>query len=137
MTSMSPDFSAQLATTQRLVVALARHDIEATRACFTEDFVFHVPGDSRVSGDRHGWNEYLELLGLARNLSHSTFRSETLDLLVGKHRIIVLQRETAERDGKRLDHKAFYLLDFDGDLIASVRAAYEDQALLREFWGSR
>jgi ketosteroid isomerase-like protein len=105
------------------------------RECFTEDFLFHVAGGSQVSGDRRGWTEYLQLLGLVRHLSRGTFRSETVDLLVGQRTIVVLQRDTAEREGKHLDLKAIYLLGFEGDRIASVHSFYEDDALLTAFWG--
>ena len=136
MTSIvSADLSAQVATVRRLLDTVARGDQEAMRACFTEEFVFHVPGDSRVSGDHRGWVGYLEFVGLLRSLSNGTFHSETLDVLVGEHTIVMYQRNTAEREGKRLDFKGFYLLHFDGDRIASIRSSYEDQSLLTEFWG--
>jgi hypothetical protein len=58
-----------------------------------------------------------------------------VDLLVGQRTIVVLQRDTAEREGKHLDLKAIYLLGFEGDRIASVQSFHEDDALLTAFWG--
>jgi uncharacterized protein len=134
MTSVPSSLSAQLATAHRFVDALKRRDREAQRQCFTDDFVWHIPGISRVSGDYHGWPALLEFAGLLRALSDGTFRSETLDVLAGEHSIVLYQRNTAERQGKRLDLRTFYLLEFDGDRIAAGRAFYEDQAQLTEFW---
>jgi hypothetical protein len=49
--------------------------------------------------------------------------------------IVVLQHDTAERDGQHIDLKAIYLLGFVGDRIASVHSCSEDDALLTAFWG--
>jgi hypothetical protein len=52
----------------------------------------------------------------------------------GAHEIIYAQN-TAEREGKRLNVRACYLLDLEGDLIATSRALYEDSIELTKFGG--
>ncbi len=80
MASTCPALNAQLATAKQCVDALPRRDLETIRKCVTEDFVWDVPGNSRLAGDRHGWAEWLEMLQLAQNLSNGTFHSEPVDL---------------------------------------------------------
>jgi ketosteroid isomerase-like protein len=134
MTSTSSPISTQLATARRFVEAIDRHDLEAAQQCVTEPFLWHIPGETRVSGDHRGWAGFLEFAALLRTLTDGTFHSENLDVLAGERTIVVYQRNTGQRAGRRLDLRACYVLEFDGDRIAAGRAFYEDQSQVAAFW---
>jgi ketosteroid isomerase-like protein len=40
---------------RRLYQAIADRDFVAAESCFAEDVVWHLPGNSPIAGDHHGW----------------------------------------------------------------------------------
>lgn len=134
MTSASSALSRQLATVHRYLEAYEGGNLESMRQCFTDDLLWHIPGQTRVSGAWRGWSGLREHATLLRTLTNGTWHSENLDILVGEHTIFLYRRNTGEREGKQLDIRASYRLEFDGDRIAAVYASYEDQSQLTEFW---
>jgi ketosteroid isomerase-like protein len=51
---------------RRLYQAVADPDFTAVEGCFTDDVVWHLPGDSPIAGDHHGWPQIRALLGSGR-----------------------------------------------------------------------
>lgn len=120
---------------RRFYDAVARRDLEAALACFSEDAVWILPGRSPIAGEHHGREAIGQnVLGQVGPRSGETFRAELLDLAVGEKHVVAVQRATAERNGKRLDLTACQLLTIENGEIVEVRGHYSDQYALDDFW---
>ncbi|MGH3445066.1 MAG: nuclear transport factor 2 family protein [Nocardioidaceae bacterium] len=121
---------------RRLYDAVAARDVEAASHCFTADALWHLPGNSVISGDHKGWaairDDFLTKLG---PLSGGTFRAELLDIAVGDQFVVAVQHATGDYEGRVLDVTGCQLMALSGGLIATVRGHYSDQAQLDAFWG--
>lgn len=124
-------------TVRRLYAAVAARDLGAAEACFAPDATWHLPGDSPIAGDHNGWpairDDFLAKLG---PLSGGTFRGELLDVAVGQHYIVVVQRATAAYQGRNLDVTSCQLMRVVDGYITEVRGHYSDQYALDAFWKS-
>ncbi|HEY7856946.1 MAG TPA: nuclear transport factor 2 family protein [Candidatus Nanopelagicales bacterium] len=120
---------------QRLYDAVAERDLPAAAGCFAADAVWHLPGDSPISGDHVGWSairdQFLSRLG---PLSGGSFRAELLDVAVGERYVVAVQHASGDHQGRRLDITGCQLITIVDGLISEVRGHYSDQAALDAFW---
>jgi uncharacterized protein len=120
---------------RRLYQALADRDFVAAESCFGDDVVWHLPGDSPIAGNHHGWpqirDNFMAKLG---PLSGGTFRADLIDVALGEHFVVAVQRATASHQGKVLDITACQLITVRDGLIQEVRGHYSDQEALDAFW---
>jgi uncharacterized protein len=120
---------------RRLYQAIADRDFVAAESCFAEDVVWHLPGNSPIAGDHHGWpqirDNFMAKLG---PLSGGTFRADLLDVAIGERIIVAVQHATASYEGKALDITACQLIGVRDGLIHEVRGHYSDQEALDVFW---
>lgn len=116
--------------------AVASRDLDAASRCFTPDVVWHLPGQSVISGDHVGWDairdDFLSRLG---PLSGGTFRAELLDIAAGDEYVVAVQHATGNFEGRVLDVTGCQLMTLQDGLIATVKGHYSDQAQLDAFWG--
>lgn len=121
----------------RFYTAVAERDLQAAEACFTPDAVWHLPGDSPISGDHVGWpsirDSFLARLG---PLSEGTFRAELLDVAAGDRYVVAVQHATGNARGRVLDITGCQLMTIVDGRIADVRGHYSDQEQLDAFWRS-
>jgi ketosteroid isomerase-like protein len=120
---------------RRLYRAIADRDFAAVESCFAEDVVWHLPGNSPIAGDHHGWpqirDDFMAKLG---PLSGGTFRADLVDVAIGEQFIVAVQHATASDRGKALDITACQLMTVRDGLIHEVRGHYSDQVALDSFW---
>lgn len=121
---------------RRLYDAVASGVLDAASQCFTPDAVWHLPGQSVISGDHVGWaairDDFLRKLG---PLSGGTFRAELLDVAVGDRYVVAVQHATGDFEGRVLDVTGCQLITLTDGLIAEVQGHYSDQTQLDAFWG--
>ena len=121
---------------RRFYRAFAERDLAAIRECFAVDGVWHIPGRSPIAGDHRGqdaiMSDFISKLG---PMSGGTFKAELLDVAVGDHYAVAIQRATANHDDKQLDITGCQLITVRDGKIAEVRGHYSDQYALDEFWG--
>src|SRR5207249_7254893 len=86
--------------------AFGRGDIEALRnEYFTEDAIWHSPGNNLLAGDYTGLDEIMGSFMKTFELTGGTFKLEIHDVLANDVHGVVLGRSTAQREGKKpLDH---------------------------------
>jgi ketosteroid isomerase-like protein len=88
-----------------------------------------------IAGEHRGWDairdEFLAKLG---PLSGETFSAKLIDVAVGEHYVVAVQRATAERQGKRLDITGCQLMRVEDGKILAVSGHYSDQYALDAFW---
>jgi ketosteroid isomerase-like protein len=120
---------------RRLYQAIADRDFVAAQGCFAEDVVWHLPGDSPIAGEHHGWlqirDNFMAKLG---PLSGGTFRADLVDVAIGDLFVVAVQHATASYGGKALDITACQLITVRDGLIQEVRGHYSDQEALDAFW---
>jgi ketosteroid isomerase-like protein len=120
---------------RRLYEAIADRDFVAAASCFAENVVWHLPGDSPIAGNHHGWSQIRDnFMAKLGPLSGGTFRADLVDVAVGEQFIVAVQHATASYRGKSLDITACQLITVRGGLIHEVRGHYSDQEALDTFW---
>jgi ketosteroid isomerase-like protein len=134
ITKPPPDIGA-VKLVRRFYAAVAERDLDAAGACFAEDAVWVLPGDSAIAGAHRGWaairDEFLAKLG---PLSGGTFRARLMDVCVGDQYVVAVQHATADHEGRRLDVTGCQLMRIEDGRIVEVRGHYSDQRSLDEFW---
>jgi len=110
-------------------------DLDLLGVVMGQDVVWHEPGRSSLAADYKGLEAVLGFLGELRERSGGTFKIEILDVLSEPERAVVLQRETATRNGKALDVIAAVDFEIHHDKITEVTVYQADTYQFDEFWG--
>lgn len=116
---------------QQALAAVRGGDLDAARAVVHEDFVWHIPGTSPISGDTTGveaWSAQLQrLLG-------SGLQPQMLAMLEGPEHVAAIQRNTAEAGGHTLDVKVVNLFSIRNGKVARLDTFFGDQRAAETFW---
>jgi ketosteroid isomerase-like protein len=99
------------------------------------DVVWHEPGRSSLAGDCKGPEAVLGFLEQLKARRGGTFKIEILDVLSEPERAVVLQRETATRNGKALDVIAAVDFEIHNGKITEVTVYQADTYQFDGFWG--
>src|SRR5215472_18775980 len=95
---------ADVALVRRFYAALAAGDLVTVEKCSRKDAIWHLPGNSRISGAHRGWPAIRDdFLAKLKSLSGGTFRAKFLDLAVGAEYIVAVGKGIAEHNDRRLD----------------------------------
>jgi hypothetical protein len=125
-------------------VTLAKKGYEAFRAgdlatlneVFADDIVFHVPGTAQVSNDYHGKDATFGYFGKLVELTNGTFKVESLKVYVSDDKVAMLDRISAERNGKQLDQELVLVLQVRNGQFVEGWDHFEDLAAWNDFWAS-
>lgn len=115
--------------------AFSRGDLDTLRTLFADDIIGHVPGRSPLSGDYKGVDEVLGLFGKLAELSGGTYATEVHAFLADDEHGVVLDFDSAKREGKTLDRMpAIEIFHFTDGKIAEFWTTTLDQYTEDEFW---
>ena len=114
--------------------AFARKEGFALRDCFAEDAVWHVPGESIMSGTYQGRTEIFRFLAGLPKETDGTYGSRLIDVLASENRAAALYRAFGERNGLALDIDQLLLFTIRNGLVAEVLALPNDPAAFERFW---
>lgn len=115
--------------------AFASGDFAAINDMFADDIVWHVPGDSPMSGDYKGKEEVFGYFGALMQETGGTFKAEVQDVFANDTRAVVLQRITADRNGNHLEAYAANVFEMTPDGKAKeVTLMSTDTAAASEFF---
>ena len=114
--------------------AFDKGDLDALRDLFSQDVVFHIPGDSQISGDFRGQDEVFAFFGKLVELSGGTFRLERHAVLADDEHGTVMHTITAERDGKTLSQKGVDIHHISGGKVTEFWGFTEDTVAANQFW---
>ena len=109
-------------------------DLDLLRVVMADDVVWHEPGRSRLAGTYKGPEAVLGFLATLKSESGGTFKIEVLDVLSKPERVVVLQRETANRVGKDLNVIVAVEFEIHHEKITEVTVYQADGYLFDEFW---
>jgi hypothetical protein len=86
---------------RRAYQAFGEGDFDGYMSACTDDWTFHVPGHNRMSGDFHGRDGLMALVGNVGAVAGASFREEVHDVVANDSHAVVLARHTLERDGQQ------------------------------------
>ena len=115
-------------------VAFAQGDLETFKDLMADNVVWHEPGRSPLAGDYKGPEGVLALLQGLRERSGETFAIDVIDVLATGDRVVVLQEETARRNGRELDMASAVDFEIHQGKITEVTVYHADTYHFDEFW---
>ena len=109
---------------------------ESERSVIAQNVVWHVPGQNPVSGDYHGFQEYITLL--PSRMAPLTKWDFTLEeVMVNGNLAMTLFRVQGERKGKQIDMRAGHLMRISEDgMIVEGWSFSNDQDRLDDFFST-
>lgn len=114
--------------------AFANADMEGIQNLFADDVVWHVGGRSPLTGDYRGKEAVLGFLGDLVSQTEGTYRSEVHDVMASDTHAAALVRETAERQGKKLDLNSVHLYHVANGRVTEGWFYPGDQYADDQFW---
>ena len=96
--------------------------------------MWHTPGRSSLAGDHQGRDATFAFFGGLAQGSGGTFRVELQHLLADDERVVGIQRNSAERDGKHLDVDVCLLFQLKDGRVTEGWEHYRDLYAWDEFW---
>lgn len=118
---------------QQAVGAAAVGDLDAARPVVAEDFVWHIPGTSPISGDIRGieaWSLHFS------RLFGAGLKPQILAFLQGDGYVAAIQRNVAENGGRHLDIPVITLYRLRDGQVARMDTYFGDQVAAEEFWNA-
>jgi uncharacterized protein len=95
----------QVERARRAYEAFGKGDLAAVGEFLADDAVYHISGNSPLSGDYKG-KDAIFVFGKIMQETDGTFRLEVHDILANDDHGVVLVRPTAQRNGKSWDSRA-------------------------------
>ena len=128
-----PRVTTNIEIVQGALGAARAGDASSFDTHIAEDFVWHIPGTSSISGDAIGaaaWSEKLS------RLIGAGLQPQLLSMLEGPDHVAVLQRNTADVDGHRLDVQVVNLFTITAGKVARLDTFFSDQPAAEAFWNA-
>ncbi|HEY8741023.1 MAG TPA: nuclear transport factor 2 family protein [Candidatus Dormibacteraeota bacterium] len=115
--------------------AFGRGDLEAIRGQFNPDIVWHIGGQSPMSGDYKGIDAVFEFFGRIFTETGGTLKNDVHDILANDTHGIVLLTQSAERNGKKLSMNFVQVVHRDAELrVTESWFLPLDANAVDEFW---
>jgi hypothetical protein len=114
--------------------AFNKGDMATLREVFSEDTVWHVPGNNLLSGEHRSRDAVFALFARIAELSGGTYRTELHDALANDEHAVGLARATGSRQGKQLDSRDVAIYHVRNERITEAWSFAEDQRVTDEFW---
>ncbi|HET6953739.1 MAG TPA: nuclear transport factor 2 family protein [Acidimicrobiales bacterium] len=112
----------------------ARGDLEALREIMAPDIVWHEPGRSPLAGDHKGPDGVLAFFRELTERSGGTFEVEIVDTVADPERVVVFQRERAQRGSDAIDLLAAVDFEVHYGKITEVSVYHADTYRFDEFF---
>ena len=123
-----------LSVIQSAYEAFGRGDIPAVLATFSPDIQWHIPGRNPLAGTYKGHDEVVGFFTQLMERSGGTFGIEVNDWLASDNHVVVLVRESGQRDGKRLDVTGAHIWRLRDGKAVEFSFGSADQHAQDEFW---
>ncbi|MGH3344936.1 MAG: nuclear transport factor 2 family protein [Carbonactinosporaceae bacterium] len=124
-----------VATVRRAYRAFTNGDMAALGTMIADDAVDHVPGSSQLAGDHRGKDAIFAYFAKLGQLTDGTLQVDLQQLMGDGHgHVVGVQRNTARRDGRRLDQMEAIVFTLREGKITDIREYEEDIDVANEFW---
>jgi ketosteroid isomerase-like protein len=118
------------------MAAFNRHDLTAVAEHVHPDFVYRIPGRSKIAGEFHGIEGFVEALTRLRDESDGTLELTPVAVLADDEHLLARARVTARRGGKRLDTENCYAFRFVSGKVADGQVFLSDPENVDDFWAA-
>lgn len=110
-------------------------DIETLLDIMDETVSWHTPGRGPLAGDYEGRDAAFGQFGQYGGQTNGTFRAELQSVVAtGDGRVVGVHRNTAERNGKKLDVDCCIVFEVKDGRVMSGREHFYDLHAWDEFW---
>lgn len=116
---------------QQALTAVLTGDLDAAREVVAEDFVWHIPGASKIAGDAagpDGWGDRLRLL-----FAHG-LQPQVIEAFEGDQRAVVLQRNVARSGERSLDVQVVNVFTVEEGKVRRLDTFFGDPDAVERFW---
>ena len=114
--------------------AFNKGDMATLRELFTENVVWHIPGNNPLSGEHRGRDAVFAMFARTAELSGGTYRIELHDVLANDEHAVALSRATASRQGRQLDSSDVQVYHVSNGKITEAWSLALDQRVTDQFW---
>ena len=114
--------------------AFDKGDMATITDLFAENVVWHVPGDSPISGEHRGRDAVFAVFAKTGQLSGGTFKIELHDVLANDEHAVALTRAAGSRQGKQLNSLDTDVYHMSNGKVTEFWSFAEDQRATDEFW---
>lgn len=122
-------------TVRRGYAAFNTADLKTLTELFDEGASWHTPGRSPIAGDHKGREAVFAQFGRYGGETKGTFKATLQQVLTSDDgRVIGIHRNTAERDGKRLDVDCCIVFEFKDGRVIEGREHFYDLYAWDGFW---
>jgi len=100
--------------------AFSTGDMATLRQLLDPEVVWHSGGRNPLSGDYRGVEDVLGFFGRTMEHTQGTFRVSVEEVLVNDQGAVVVQRSSAQRNGKSLDDRPLQLFHISDGKVVEV-----------------
>ena len=112
----------------------ARGDLDGYLAYCTDDIVFTVPGDNKVSGVYSRAQFGPGLITKVMNATNGTFVETVLDVFTSPRGGIVQAHHAFDVGGRKCEYRTYHVYDIRDGKLASFREVPEDMEAFQRAW---
>lgn len=119
---------------RRGYAAFSAGDMATLTELFTEDAVWHVPGDGPISGPKQGRDAILSFFGELMSRSEGTLTVTLDDVVGGDHHTVSMDRNQATRGGQSLQQDTVIVFELRDGRVSQARQFFDNTAVSDAFW---
>lgn len=110
-------------------------DMQTLNEVFHDNASWHTPGKSSIAGDRKGRDQVFTHFGRYGGETKGTFKANLQHVFTSPDgRVIGMHKNTAERNGKRLDVDCCLVFEIKDGRIFAGREYFYNLSAWDEFW---
>lgn len=128
------DLHPNVLTYVAAIAAFNRHDLTAVAEHVHPDFVYRIPGRSKIAGEFHGIDGFVEALTRLRDETDGTLELTPVAVLADDENLLARARVTATRGGNQLDTENCYAFRFVNGKVAEGQVFLSDPEQVDNFW---
>ena len=114
--------------------AFARGDLDAIRAMFDPEIVWHIGGRSPVAGDYNGVDAVFGFFAKVFEWTGGTMRNELHDVLASDDHVVALLTQTANHNGRELNARFAHIQHVVNGKVTESWYLPDDSYAVDEFW---
>lgn len=130
------DLHPNLLTYLAAMAAFNRHDLTAVAERVHPDFVYRIPGRSKIPGEFRGIEGFVEALTRLRDESDGTLELTPVAVLADDEHLLARASVTARRGGRQLDTENCYAFRFLNGKVADGHVFLSDPEHVDDFWAA-